>query len=61
MIEQLIERVVDAGVQLVESAAAVVGEKRVVGDGPDSGCTEGGIHAVVQLQEQHADAEALRG
>ena len=57
----MIEGLVDAGVELIESAAPVVRKKSVAGDWLDSGCAEWGVHAVEELEEQDADPEAVRG
>ena len=56
----MIESLVDPSVELIESAAPVVRKKGVAGDWLDGGCAEWGVHAVEELEEQDADAEALR-
>src|SRR5207253_1781610 len=61
MVKELVERVVDPRVELVEGAAAVIREKSVAGDWLDSGSSEWGVHAAEKLHEQHTDPEALRG
>jgi len=61
VVKELVKRVVDPRVELVEGAAAVIREKNVVGDRLDSGCTEWGVHAVEELKEEDADPEAVRG
>lgn len=61
MMEYLVERLVGAGVELVEGAAVVIREEGVVSDWVDSGCAEWCLDTVEQLQEQDADTKALRG
>ena len=47
----MIEGLVDPSVELIESAAPVVGKKSVAGDWLDGGCAEWGVHAVEELEE----------
>jgi hypothetical protein len=51
---------VDACIELVEGAAAVIRQESIVCEWLEGGSTEWGIHEVEQLQEQDADPEALR-
>jgi hypothetical protein len=60
MVKELIERLVDTCVELVEGTAAVVWKEGILREWLNDGCTEWGVNAVEQLQEQDADPEALR-
>ena len=60
MIKELIEGVVDAGVELIESAAPIVRKKSIAGDRLEGGCAEWSVDAMEEFQEQDADPETLR-
>ena len=50
---------IDCGVEVIESAASVVGQDGIVRDWFENGCGERSVDTVEELQEQDAEAKAL--
>src|SRR5438874_2456612 len=59
MVEEEIERTIDGGVQVIEFAAAIIGHHGAVSEWLDDSRAEWGVDALEELEEQHADADAL--
>jgi len=60
MIQQLVERVVDVCIELVEGALAVERKECVVSEGLEEGRAEWGVDAVEQLEDEDAERRPSR-
>jgi hypothetical protein len=60
VIEEGIQRMIDSGIELIEVCASLGGEGGVVLDRLENGRCEWRVDAMGELEEQDADAQAVR-